>query len=139
MQQVLTLVADEVMLLTDRVLNQDKGTEDMAVSVYPLLLKLGSAYVEAFGDGSKRPGEIYLGVSEAELWLLRSKIVSADKMATDTLLGVKLLVKIYRGLLAYNTEGVAIGALPDGPAEEDVKLSDSSKRELGEWIEQHKD
>src|SRR4051812_11070452 len=83
-QQFLSLAADEIMVLTDRVLNGDHGTEDMAVSVHPLLLRLGSSYVEMLGDG-KKPGELPIAVSEAEAWLLRSKITSGDKSSSDAL------------------------------------------------------
>src|SRR5207248_1211828 len=102
-QQYLSLTADEVMVLTDRVMNQDRGTEDMGCSAYLLLLRLGSAYVEMLSDG-KKPGEISVAVSESEAWLLRSKITSGDKSSSDALFGVKLLSKIYRVLLAYNVD-----------------------------------
>src|ERR1041384_920141 len=107
-QQYLSLTADEILVLTDRVQNQDRGTEDMSCSAYPLLLRLGSAYVEMLGEG-KQSGEISIAVSESEAWLLRTKVASADKSASDPLFGVKLLCKIYRVLLAYNMDI----ALPD--------------------------
>src|SRR5439155_20635484 len=93
-QQFLSLTAEEVLVLTDRVMNADRGTEDMACGAYPLLLRLGSAYVEMLGNG-KQTGEITLAISEPEAWLLRSKVSSADKSASDALFGVKLLCKIY--------------------------------------------
>src|SRR5437870_13482048 len=107
-QQYLELTAEEVLVLTDRVLNQDRGTEDMSCSAYPLLLRLGSAYLEMLGDG-KQGGEISIAVSETEAWLLRSKVSSADKSPSDALFGVKLLCKLYRLLLPSNVDV----ALPD--------------------------
>jgi hypothetical protein len=101
--RLLSLTADEVMVLCDRTLNTDRGTEDMPVTSYSLLLRLGSAYVDMLGDG-KREGELSVAVTESEAWLLRSKITSGDKSSSDSLFGVKLLTKIYRLILAYNDE-----------------------------------
>lgn len=100
--QILHLNADEILLLTDRVSNGDVGVEPHGLSAFPLLIRLGSAYLDAFGDGTKRAGEIPIAVTEAEAWLLRSRVSSADKSPSDALLGVKLLCKLYRCLLAYN-------------------------------------
>lgn len=102
MNQVLMLTADQILVLTDRVQNADVGVEPHGLSAYPLLLKLGSAYLDAFGDGTKREGEIPVSVTEAEAWLLRGKVNSADKSPTDALFGVKLLCKLYAVILAFN-------------------------------------
>jgi len=127
-QQYLNLTADEVLVLTDRVQNTDRGTEDMSCSAYPLLLRLGSAYIEMLGEG-KRAGEIPIAVSEAEAWLLRSKISSADKSSADALFGVKLLCKLYRVLLAYNTD------LPLPESEDaDDEFTDERRAALRRWM-----
>ncbi|HZT06027.1 MAG TPA: hypothetical protein VFC51_03285 [Chloroflexota bacterium] len=127
-QQFLHLNAEEILVLTDRVLNQDRGTEDMSCSAYPLLLRLGSAYVEMLGDG-KRSGDVPIAVSEAEAWLLRSKVTSGDKSPTDALFGVRLLCKLYRVLLAYNTEL----NLPEADGVEE-ELTDERRAALRRWI-----
>jgi len=127
-QEFVSLTADEVMVLTDRVLNHDRGTEDMAVCAYPLLLRLGSAYVEMLGEG-KKPGEIPVAVSEAEAWLLRSKITSGDKSSADALFGVKLLTKIYRVLLAYNIDI----PMPNCGGADD-EFTDERKAALRRWM-----
>jgi len=127
-QQYLSLTADEVLVLTDRVQNLDRGTEDMACSAYPLLLRLGSAYVEMLGE-VKQSGEISIAVSEAEAWLLRSKVASSDKSAADALFGVKLLCKIYKILLAYNMDL----PLPDAGGDDD-EFTDERKAALRRWM-----
>lgn len=101
-QQYLSLTADEILVITDRVRNDAVGVEPHGLSAFPLLLKLASAYLDAFGDGTKRAGEIPVSVSEAEVWLVRSLISSGDKSPADVLFGVNLLCKIYRALLAFN-------------------------------------
>ena len=127
-QQYLSLTADEVMVLTDRVMNQDRGTEDMSCCAYLLLLRLGSAYIEMLGDG-KKPGEVTVAVSEPEAWLLRSKITSGDKSSSDALFGVKLLSKIYHVLLAYNVE-VSLPTI--GGA--DDEFTDERRAALRRWM-----
>jgi hypothetical protein len=127
-QQYLSLTADEILVLTDRVQNHDRGTEDMSCSAYPLLLRLGSAYVEMLGEG-KQGGEISIALSEAEAWLLRSKVSSADKSPSDALFGVKLLCKLYRVLLAYNVDV----ALPD-PGGMDDEFTDERRAALRRWM-----
>jgi hypothetical protein len=100
----------------------------MACSAYPLLLKLGSAYVEMFGDGNKKSGEVVVAVSEAEAWLLRSKVNSADKSPADALFGVKLLSKVYRCLLAYNVDiELEAGGVDD-------EFTDERKNALKRWV-----
>lgn len=134
MNQVLSLTADEIMLLTDRVSNGDVGVEPHGLSAYPLLLKLGSAYLDAFGDGTKRAGEIPIAVTEAEAWLLRARVSSADKSPSDALLGVKLLCKLYAALLAYN------GAPSNLPSAEGdgQELTDADRSALKRWAEPYR-
>jgi hypothetical protein len=96
----LSLTWEEVMLLTDRVANNDMV--EGAHGPKDLILKLGSAYLESIHESGGKPGEVTLVVSEAEAWLLRGKVNSFDKMANRPQLGIGLLRKIYRVLLAYN-------------------------------------
>ncbi len=104
------------MLLTDRVTNIDSA--EGTVEARSLLLKLGSAYVELIHEDGGRGGEVMLGLTEAEAWLLRSKVSSADKLATRPRLGVQLLRKLYRVLLDFNT---ALEFPEDAVAEEPDK------------------
>jgi hypothetical protein len=126
----LHLTADEVLVLTDRVKNDDRGTEDMPCSAYPLLLKLGSAYIDMLGEGKKRDGEIPIAVSEADVWLLRSKVSSADKSASDQLFGVKLLCKLFRLLLEMNP----IVEVPESGGEDD-EFTPERKSALNGWLD----
>ena len=126
--QLLTLNRDEILVLTDRVQNGDRGTEEMPISAYRLLLKLGSLYLETVQlDG--KPAEATVAVTEAETWLLRSKVTSGDKLASDPLFGVKLLRKLYTLLLAFDAE---VDRLPE--AGEDGQQWDAWHKEaLGVW------
>ena len=81
---------DEVVILADRVLNTDTGTEDQQVTSYRLLLKLGSAYVDQTEPGAPTH-DLPLVLTEAELWLLRSKITSGDKTANDAQFGLAIV------------------------------------------------
>ena len=131
MNELLHLNRDEIMVLTDRVQNTDGGTDEKRVQPYDLLLKLGSAYLEAVTlDGVKGP-EIPVAVTEAEAWLLRSKVSSSDKMATDPLFGVKLLRKLYEILERYNA-GLELH-LAEGVREE--RDAQSIKEALARWRE----
>lgn len=129
MSELLSLTADEIMLLTDRIQAADVGVEPHGLSAYPLLLRLGSAYLDAFGDGTKREGTIPLSVSEAEAWLLRSKVSSGDKSPSDALLGVKLLCKIFRVLLAYNP----LMEVPEAGGVDD-EMNEDRKRALKRYL-----
>lgn len=107
--RVLSLDRDEIMVLTDRTLNTDAGTDEKPVRSYDLLLKLGSAYLEAMTlDGIKGP-EVPIALTESEAWLLRAKVTSSDKTQSDALFGVKLLKKLYEVLLRFND---GLDALP---------------------------
>ena len=128
-EQFLLLTADEVLILADRVRNEDAGTDPHGLSAFPLLLRLGSAYLEMVGDGHRRDGVVQVAVSEAEAWLLRSKVSSADKTATDALFGVKLLSKLYRVLLAYN----AVMDVPEAGGVDD-EFTDDRRRALRRYL-----
>jgi hypothetical protein len=111
--------------------NADAGTDEKRVCAYDLLLKLGSAYLEAVTlDGVKGP-DIPVAITEAEAWLLRSKVTSSDKMATDPLFGVKLLRKLYEILEGYNT-GFEVRLADSGREERDPQ---AIKEALARWRE----
>ena len=99
-----SLNRDEIVYLADRVLNTDNGTEEKPLYPYDLLLKIGSAYVELTGDGSNANEAVILALTENETWLLRSKVSSFDKNASDGLFGVHLLRKLYGLLLELNVD-----------------------------------
>jgi hypothetical protein len=128
--QILELSADEVLALHDRVAVSDTGTDEQRVHPRLLLLKLMSAYVDMFGAGDKPSGTIPIAVTEPEAWVLWSKINSMDKTASDALFGVKLLLKINRAILAYNTAC----ALPVS-AEPGVEMDVAHKEALAAWKE----
>lgn len=126
---VVEINVNEVALLSDRVRNDDRGTDDMSVCVYPLLLKLGSAFVELAGDGNQKSGTVPVALTEPEAWLLRGKVNTGDKSASDALLGVKLLSKLYRVLLQYNQDV----ELPTADSEGET-MTDERKRALRRWV-----
>jgi hypothetical protein len=132
--RLIELNADEVMCLSDRVLNHDAGTEEQRMSGYCLLLKLGSAFVELVGSGQKQPGTVPIAVTEGEAWLLRSKIISSDKTASDPLFGVRLLTKLYTALLAFN----GVDELPECESG-DGAMTEQQKVALAEWREKTKE
>jgi hypothetical protein len=132
--RILELTADEVMCLSDRVCNPDCGTDEQRVSAYPLLLKLGSAFVEVVGSGQKKEGTIPIAVTESEAWLLRSKVTSTDKLASEPLFGVKLLTKLYNVLLSYN----GLDELPSTDFDGDG-MTVEQRGALAKWREQSKE
>ena len=110
--RLLSLSRDEVIAVTDRVRNEDAGTEDQRVTAYRLLLKLASAYIEVTEPAwVSTTATVPVAVTEAEAWLLRARVSSADKLASDALFGVKLLRKLYRLLLDFNDDA-DVGILP---------------------------
>jgi hypothetical protein len=119
----INLCWEEVMLLTDRVAHGD--SMEGAVDPRALLLKLGSAYVELIQEDGGRSGEVTIGLTEPEAWLLRGKVSSADKLATRPRLGVQLLRKLYRVLLDFNTTM----DLPDGAV-----VEEPDKRQVADAI-----
>jgi hypothetical protein len=99
--QPLELTAMEVLLLTDRVQNTDR--EDNREIAKPFLLKLASAYLEMIGE-RPREGTCTIWVTEPEAWLARSKFNSGDRCDADPKLGIHMLRKLYRILLAFDAE-----------------------------------
>lgn len=120
------------MVCSDRVRNDDHNTEDQPCSAYPLLLKLAGVFVELVGDGTKQSHAVTIYVTEPEAWLLRSKVTTGDKSASDPLFGVRLLSKLYRVLLAFDA-----GELPLTDEESPADKAQTVERLKG-WAE-HKE
>ncbi len=99
--QPLELTAMEVMLLTDRIQNTDR--DEGREIAKPLLLKLASAYLEMIGERPKE-GVCTIWVTEPEAWLARSKFNSGDRIDADPKLGIHMLRKIYKILLAFDAK-----------------------------------
>ena len=127
--RLMTLTRDECVILTDRTKNDDYGVEDACVAPLPLLLRLGSLYLEIVTtDGVQHEGSI--AVTESECWLLRSKVTSFDKTATDPLFGVKLLRKIFLILIQFDSEMPLVLSREEGPA-----MTAQAKAALAKWNE----
>jgi len=90
--------------------------------------------VEVVGSGQKKEGTIPIAVTESEAWLLRSKVTSTDKLATEPLFGVKLLTKLYKVLLSYN----GLDELPSTDFDGDG-MTVEQKGALAKWREQSKE
>lgn len=97
----LDLTADQIRLLTDRVKNDAK--DDDVVIGKPLLLKLGSAFLEMIQEAQPKAGTCALQITEREAWLLRALINSGDRTDKEPKLGILLLRKVYAILLAFDT------------------------------------
>lgn len=129
----ITLVRDEVMVLIDRVANTDRGTEDQQVIPYRLILKLGSLYLEVVKPESPATAAGSIRLTEAETWLLRAKVQSGDKMASDAQFGIRLLHKLYELLIAFDAN---VRALPS--AQDDGPTMGAEQREaLTTWQREH--
>lgn len=127
--RLLTLTKDECYVLTDRVKNDDYGVEDACVAPLPLLLRLGSLYLEiVLPDTVLREGSI--AVTEAECWLLRSKVTTSDKTASDQFFGLKLLRKLYGLLIEFDSEMQVPLSEEEGPA-----MTAQIKEALSKWYE----
>ncbi len=128
MDGTLSLNAIEVLVLTDRVLNSDGGEKGQEVTSFLLLEKLGSAYLEMVTAKGMGEGEVPLVFTEAELWLLRSKVTSADRgTESDPLFGIKLLNKLYAAILKTQAPRFLTAD------EEDDSDKDSVKSRLTRW------
>ena len=125
----LTLNRDETMILADRVANTDVGTQDMQVAAYRLLIKLGSLYMELVSPSAGATAEGTIVVTEAEAWLLRGKVNSGEKMASDQFFGINLLRKLYALVLEFDadTDGLAV-AEEAGPG-----MGDREREALTLW------
>lgn len=100
----LELTTEEVIFLTDKVENDDYGSEEQPVDPYILLRKLGAEYLDTVTMWLKDVNQenlppIYIDVSEPELWTLRSKVSSLEQTQKDAFFGMRLLCKIYAALI----------------------------------------
>lgn len=133
----LTLNRDETLVLSDRVSNVEAVQPDeMRCNPLPLLLKLGALYLELVVPGENNAtatGTIM--VTEAETWLLRAKVNSGDKLASDPLFGIRLARKVYALLLAFDAD---TDSLPVA-AEEGEVMDRQHKDNLAEWHQLNKE
>lgn len=113
MEAVICLTAIEAVLLTDRIQNTDVYFENGEPIAKELLLKLFSVVNQLTTDDSLQNGEVEMGVTAKELWLLASRISLFDKV-DGKMVGLKLRRKIH-GLLLTEESRVD---LPFGEAEE---------------------
>ncbi len=128
MDGTLSLNAIEIMLLADRVQNSDVGEKGQEVTSFHLLEKLGSAYLEMVGPEKLQDGEVPLVFTEAELWLLRSRVTSSERgTENDPLFGIHLLRKLYEAILKAQAPRFLTAD------EEDDSDKDSVKSRLVRW------
>ena len=108
------------MLLSDRIQNtdRDQGRE----IAKPFLLKLASAYLEMV-DERPKGGTCTIWVTEPEAWLARCKFNSGDRIDADPKLGIHMLRKIYKILLALDTK---LDQWPDA-SDRDLEYPDRSR------------
>ena len=101
----------EIVFLTDSIKNDDKALGLPQADTYvplarDLLLLMGSAYCEMFPTQmSLKPGTVTLHLTEEQVWLLRSKVVSGSVGMGNPPpnIGVGLLNKLYEALLVFNS------------------------------------
>ncbi len=128
MDGTLSLNAIEIMLLADRVQNSDVGEKGQEVTSFHLLEKLGSAYLEMVGPEKLQDGEVPLVFTEAELWLLRSRVSSLERgTENDPHFGIHLLRKLYAAILKTQAPRFL------SADEEDDSDKDSVKSRLVRW------
>ncbi len=135
--KLITLNRDEVILISDRIINNECGTMEKPVDIYKLLIKVGSLYIDLVDPyNPTQVRESVIGISESEAWLLRSKVSSGDRVQSDSSIGVKLLRKIYRILIDFDLED-DIPALvsTDEPG---ISMDSQRKNSLSEWKEREK-
>ena len=125
----LDLTADEIRILTDSLGNEDK--EDGKVIAKPLLLLLGSAFLEMLPPEAPKAGTVTIRVTEPQAWLLRSKVNSGMRTDRQPKLGLECLAKLYRLLLAFDA-AEATGTLADATLEgtRDRQWSDEDKAQF---------
>ena len=127
----LSLTGLEVVWLSDAVRNAKtiKEHEDEPSCVEPLVLNLGSAYLELCTSEGIAEGPVEIAVTEAQCWLMRALVRTGD-LAIDgkTNVGVPLLTKLYGLLMQFASEldDLEVGAY-DGAV-----LSEDAKRDLKE-------
>lgn len=98
----LALTADEIRILSDAIRNTDK--EDGVECAKPLLLKLGSAFIEMLLPDKAKDGAVTICVTQPQAWLLRSKLDSGLRTDKQPKLGIEALRKVYEILLRFDSD-----------------------------------
>lgn len=96
------LTACEVRILTDALRNTDQ--EDGQPCAKPLILILGSAFLEMLHPDKAREGTVTVHVTQRQAWLLRSKLDSGLRTDKQPKLGIEALRKIYVVLLRFDAD-----------------------------------
>lgn len=96
------LTADEIRILTDAIKNADK--EDGHECAKPLILKLGSAFLEMLHPDKAKDGAVTIFVTERQAWLLRNKLDSGLRTDKQPRLGIECLRKVYTILLRFDAD-----------------------------------
>lgn len=129
--RVLALTGLEVVWLSDAVRNAKtiKEDEDEQSCVKPLVLNLGSAYLELVKPDGIIDGPVEIAVTEAQCWLMRALVRTGD-LAIDgkTNVGVPLLTKLYGLLMQFASEldDLEVSAYESPP------LTEEARRDLKE-------
>ena len=115
---ILSLNADEVILLLDRLVNGNtvKTIEDELSPLRILVVKLGSLYTELVFPDRKLDYPVDIAVSEAEAWLLRSHVKTPD-VALDgkTNIGINLNRKLLGILVQFEKDEMELGEDAEEP------------------------
>lgn len=110
----LTLSGLEVVYLSDNLRNADNidAEQKEFACLKPLLLNLGSAYVELVSDAGISVGPVTIEVTKAQAWLMRSKVKTGD-LAIDgqTNVGVGLSRKLFAVLLEFEEAMIEPGLM----------------------------
>lgn len=113
---LISLTAEEVIWLIERVANDDFGGDEDGYEVdpYNLITSLAKSYVEIipkiFAD-EEIEGEYSVPVTLAELWVLREKVSNFDTTPEGEKLGMKLLLKIYSAILKAGDDDAFLASL----------------------------
>ena len=97
------LSAHELILLLSRISNDARAFEFGDRIARKLLLKLFSAFNEIVLPDGFLDYQVPVGVTQDELWLLRSVVSPLDNMESKPI-GIALLLKVHELLIAFNTE-----------------------------------
>ncbi|MBI3953634.1 MAG: hypothetical protein HY330_03890 [Chloroflexi bacterium] len=107
--KLLELTREETYALESVLKNDD--TEEGVRVAKPLLLKLGSAFIQQNQDGSELT-PVTLALTEKEAWLARDRIPITMQIGHQPV-GLTLKKKIYRILLEFDTEAQAGEVIED--------------------------
>jgi len=109
---LINLTPREILYLTDKIENDDCGWEDQEVDTFELLRKMADRWLAVVRpllanqmDQAELSSKLLaVDLTEAELWLIRTKVSSLDGTPEDPKFGIRLLEKIFSGLLNPETE-----------------------------------